>query len=196
MLAMLSIVSMTMSSAQQVGQNKTGAGDTATFSVSQQLVVETVLVKDKSGNPVEGLTAKDFTITEDGTAQTIKFFEYQEAGRDRRCPAVAAGGRAKVFRQASAHANCRGSGGCKTQYKDRRLIAMYFDMTAMPVPDQIRALSAAQKFIKTQNDGGGSGSCDAVRGRGCAGSAGFHGRSRTATGYRANDDRRRWRRFR
>ncbi len=27
---------------------------------------------------------------------------------------------------------------------------MYFDMTAMPMPDQLRALSAARKFIKTQ----------------------------------------------
>ena len=27
---------------------------------------------------------------------------------------------------------------------------MYFDMSAMPVPDQIRARTAAEKFIKTQ----------------------------------------------
>src|SRR6185369_9665813 len=30
------------------------------------------------------------------------------------------------------------------------LLALYFDMSAMPVPDQIRSLNAAQKFIKTQ----------------------------------------------
>ncbi len=35
-------------------------------------------------------------------------------------------------------------------HRDRRLLALYFDMTAMPVPDQIRALSAAEKFIRTQ----------------------------------------------
>src|SRR5580704_9779404 len=65
--------------AQQVGQNKAlGASDTPTFTVSRSLVIEQVAVKDKSGNPVEGLTAKDFTVTEDGTAQEIKFFEYQQ----------------------------------------------------------------------------------------------------------------------
>ncbi len=36
------------------------------------------------------------------------------------------------------------------RYRDRRLLALYFDMTAMPVPDQLRALAAAQKFIEKQ----------------------------------------------
>ena len=46
--------------------------------VSTQLVVETVGVKDKKGNPIEGLTAKDFTVTEDGVPQEISFCEHQE----------------------------------------------------------------------------------------------------------------------
>src|SRR4029077_7121539 len=36
------------------------------------------------------------------------------------------------------------------KYRDRRLMALYLDMTAMPVPDQLRALGAAQKFINKQ----------------------------------------------
>lgn len=36
------------------------------------------------------------------------------------------------------------------KYRDRRLLALYFDMSAMPVGDQLRALTAAQKFIRTQ----------------------------------------------
>ena len=36
------------------------------------------------------------------------------------------------------------------KYKDKRLIAMYFDLTAMPPGDKLRALEAAQKFIRTQ----------------------------------------------
>src|ERR1017187_2598192 len=47
------------------------------FTSNTQLVVETVIVKDKNGNPIEGLTAKDFTITEDGKPQVVSFCEYQ-----------------------------------------------------------------------------------------------------------------------
>ena len=49
----------------------------AIISTTVQLVVVDVTVKDKSGNPIEGLTAKDFTLTEDGKAQDIKVFKFQ-----------------------------------------------------------------------------------------------------------------------
>ena len=36
------------------------------------------------------------------------------------------------------------------RYKDKRLIGMYFDLTSMPPGDKLRALEAAQKFVRTQ----------------------------------------------
>src|SRR5579885_2432727 len=60
--------------AQQATQPSSGD---VTFKSTTQLVVETVTVKDKDGKPVDGLTAKDFTVTEDGVPQAIKFFEVQ-----------------------------------------------------------------------------------------------------------------------
>src|ERR1039457_4036169 len=113
--------------AQQIGQNS-ATKDAATFKVSTQLVVETVVVKDKSGNAVEGLSAKDFTIAENGVTQTIKFFEFQKL----------------------PHTQISSEAPGNTRYRDRRLMALYFDMTAMPPPDQLRALTAAQKFVTTQ----------------------------------------------
>src|SRR5258705_13011160 len=47
------------------------------FRSGAQLTVETVTVKDKAGRPIEGLTTKDFSITEDGVPQTISFVEFQ-----------------------------------------------------------------------------------------------------------------------
>src|SRR5580658_8587841 len=64
--------------AQVIGQNvQANANGVYTLTAGTQLVVETVVVKDKKGNPIDGLTAKDFTITEDGAAQTIQIFEHQ-----------------------------------------------------------------------------------------------------------------------
>ena len=50
---------------------------TVKFQTTTQLVVEMVSVKDKNGAVIEGLTAKDFTVTENGVAQTIRFCEFQ-----------------------------------------------------------------------------------------------------------------------
>ncbi len=63
--------------AQQTGTNLTQKPDdgSATFKASSQLVVETIVVKDKDGNAIEGLKAKDFVVTENGVAQTIAFLE-------------------------------------------------------------------------------------------------------------------------
>ncbi|MGO8737116.1 MAG: VWA domain-containing protein [Terriglobia bacterium] len=148
-IALLPIVP---AAAQQVGQNALPEGNgTATIRVSTQLVVEAVVVKDKKGNPIEGLGAKDFTITENGAPQAISFCEHQDLPQTLNAvPAVRSEpedikvyyklGRTRI--SAETPGNIR--------YKDRRLLALYFDMTALPPADQSRALAAAQKFIRTQ----------------------------------------------
>jgi len=126
-------------------------GGTVKFSTSTQLVVETVSVRDKNGNPIEGLTAKDFVITENGTPQTIQFCEFQKlvdtpralTPRPDAAPAIAAA-------DATPKTQITPEKPGDIRYRDRRLLAMYFDMSAMPVPDQLRSLTAAQKFIRSQ----------------------------------------------
>jgi VWFA-related protein len=136
--------------AQVTGQNaQAGNAGAASFSVTQTLVIETVGVKDKDGKPVTGLTAKDFTVTEDGAPQTIKFFEYQNLEEiDAKAPPpkpVAAIPLAKY-----PHSQITPEQPGNVRYRDRRLLAMYFDMSAMPPGDQLRAFTAAQKFVRTQ----------------------------------------------
>jgi VWFA-related protein len=142
---------VTALSAQQIGQN-TQAGGTgaATFSASAQLVIETVAVTDKSGKPVEGLTANDFTVTENGAPQIIRFFDHQRFADAPSAPLTRSEhedihiydrlGRTQISRATPGN----------TRYKDRRLLALYFDLTAMPPWDQARALAAAEKFVRTQ----------------------------------------------
>ncbi len=143
---------MLPAAAQQIGQNAAPEGNgTATIKVSTQLVVETAVVKDKKGNPVEGLTAKDFTVTENGAPQTISFCEHQELPET---PIAAPAAQPEhedikvYYRLGRVRISPEAPG--KLRYQDRRLLALYFDMTAMPPADQMRALGAAQKFIRTQ----------------------------------------------
>jgi VWFA-related protein len=138
--------------AQQVGQNTPPEHNgTVTITVSTQLVVETVVVKDKKGNNIEGLTAKDFTITEDGVPQAVRFCEYQQLPQT---PTAAPTVRSepeniKIYdRLARTRVSPEAPGNIR--YKDRRLLALYFDMTAMPPAEQLRALAAAREFIRTQ----------------------------------------------
>jgi VWFA-related protein len=135
--------------AQVVGQNtQQGGNGTYTMSVSTKLVVEAVNVKDKQGKSISGLTAKDFTVTEDGVQQQVSFCEYQQLPTT---PAAtpAMPENIKVYnRLAITQITPEPPGSIR--YKDRRLIAMYFDLTAMPPEDKLRALEAAQKFIRTQ----------------------------------------------
>jgi VWFA-related protein len=139
-----------IAAAQQVGQNAQPENPgTTTFTAGTQLVVETVVVTDKKGSPVEGLTAKDFTVTEDGVAQQIRVFEYQKVADT---PAPAAPSRPETIHiyeklgRTQISPEVPGS----TRYQDHRLLALYFDMSAMQEADQLRALVAAQKFIRTQ----------------------------------------------
>ncbi len=138
--------------AQVVGQNtQQGGNGTFTMSVSTKLVVEAVNVKDKQGKSISGLTAKDFTVTEDGVQQHVSFCEFQQLPT---APPVMPAKSAipediKVYNRLAVTQITPEPPG-SVRYKNRRLIAMYFDLTAMPPDDKLRALEAAQKFIRTQ----------------------------------------------
>ncbi len=128
------------------------------FSSLSQLVVEIVTVKDKDGKVIEGLTAKDFTITENGKPQTVAFCDYMKLldGPDADAaiaaePAPDVPPAEPVVKTTQNQITPEAPGALK--YRNRRLMALYFDMSAMPPPDQIRALDAARKFVAKNMQG-------------------------------------------
>jgi len=152
---------------QQPASNVGTNGDSVTtFKSNVSVVIETVIVRDKQGKIIPNLTAKDFTVTEDNVAQTIQFCDYQTLSdapdlqfakrpdanpdpdtkpvddKDSKAvaPKVAAVTNNQILNEAPGD----------IRYKNKRLLAMYFDMSAMPVPDQLRAFAAGLKFIKTK----------------------------------------------
>jgi VWFA-related protein len=120
----------------------------ATFSTTTNLVVVDVTVSGRDGAPVTHLTKDDFLVYEDGKPQNVASCDLQkleskpiaapptlkdrtEAPGPPKPQAVAAAGDAQTF-------------------QDRRLIVMFFDLSSMQPPEQIRAVDAAIKFLGTQ----------------------------------------------
>jgi VWFA-related protein len=148
-LVFIATLALTTSAvSQQIGTNQPqGQDGSYTLSVKSQLVTEAVVIKDKSGKFIPNLTANDFTVTEDGTPQKIRVFEHESLPVDaaplpKQDPNDE---QVKIYKRLA-----RTSFQQSAQYKDKRLIAMYFDMTAMRPDDQLRALQSAEKFIRMQ----------------------------------------------
>jgi len=149
-------------SAQQAQPNQ----QPPVFRSSTRLVVNTVTVKDKEGKVIEGLTPKDFVVTEDGKPQEIAFVEFQRLQGEpipattliANTPAAPAAGAAataqapaqpqpevaSVFQNGIAPPPTSGD----IKYRNKRLIILYFDLSATSPPDQMRAYDAALKYIK------------------------------------------------
>jgi VWFA-related protein len=137
--------------AQVVGQNtQPGANGTYTLSVSSKLVIEAVNVKDKQGKSISGLTAKDFTVTENGVEQQISFCDYEELPVTPAVPtSKPAPENITIYNRLLVTQIAAEKPG-DVRYKNKRLISIYFDLTAMPPDDKLRALQAAERFIRTQ----------------------------------------------
>jgi VWFA-related protein len=138
--------------AQQIGTNEKtqGKDPTYTLSVQSQLVTESVVVKDKQGKFISGLTAKDFTVTEDGAPQTVRVFERESLPVDATPLPVTPEDEEDVHIYKKLGRAAYTTEDKQHSYKDRRLLAFYFDMTAMPPDDQVHALQAAEKFVRTR----------------------------------------------
>ncbi len=137
---------------QQVGENK-GPGQTQSFTltVRSNLVIEAVTVKDKQGNFVHRLTAKDFVLTEDGTPQTIRYCEHQDLTETAKpLPPETPNTEDVTIYNRLVNTQIAPETMDNERYKNHRLLAFYFDMTALPPADQMRALSAAELFVRTQ----------------------------------------------
>jgi len=139
----LLLVAAAGSRPQQVGGNQ-NPGDAQGFTIKVQsnLVVEAVEVKDKQGHFVQGLTAKDFVLTEDGAPQTIKFCEHQNLSETAKpLPAMTSTNEDVTIYNKLAREAIAPETMDNQRYKDKRLLALYFDMTALPPADQMRQMA-------------------------------------------------------
>jgi len=118
------------------------------FHAESDLVLVNVTVKDKNGMFVPGMKPEDFTILEDNKPQKIVSFDVenvdalpaQDVAQAKPLPEAAPGPASPVSSATDTPA----------QFKDRRLIVLFFDLSAME-PDEIdRAVTSAEKYVDTQ----------------------------------------------
>jgi VWFA-related protein len=121
-----------------------------TFRVQSDLVLVNVTVKDKNGNLIRNLKPADFTILEDNKPQKIVTFDVENLD------AVASGDVAQTkalpgpAEPAVPSAASPGPSNGAIEFKDHRLIILFFDLSAME-PDEIdHAVTSALHYVDTQ----------------------------------------------
>ncbi len=137
--------------APQAQQRPANQRPTATFRSSVDLVTVNVVVRDRSGNIVRGLTRDDFTVTEDGRPQTISTFDFEQIATTAVAEAVPVeiptilG---SVGRAAAAPAPAPAAAPPPTiDMHGRRVIALFFDLGSMQPEDVQRSAASARDYI-------------------------------------------------
>jgi VWFA-related protein len=118
------------------------------FHVETELILVNVTVRDKTGKLVLDLKPEDFQIKEDGKPQKVVSFDVENTDA---VPAMDVA-QAKPFDASPAPA--LNSGGPRAtaaiEFKDRRLIVLFFDLSGME-PDEIdHSVAAAQNYADKQ----------------------------------------------
>jgi len=118
-----------------------------------------VIVRDKSGAVVRGLTAADFEIREDGKPQDISNFSFEEVS-DKNVPALKsadllAGVEARLAEDSKRTAAPAAAPEAPTPMTSdmlagRRLITLVFDVSSMQPEDVQRAVDSAKKYVDQQ----------------------------------------------
>ena len=123
---------------------------TQVFRSGTLMMVRTVSVTNGDGAPIEGLTASDFAVTEDGDPQEIAFVEFHRLSsgvpvpRTRVSPSIPAPAGREV-REAPDRIASSQTGAAP---RARRFVVLYFDLSALPPMDGLRAYRGALTFLE------------------------------------------------
>jgi VWFA-related protein len=120
-----------------------------TIRVSTELVLVNVVARDKKGNPIRDLKKEDFTLYEDGKKQDISSFDFEDVDQVQNAGGPTVTGSAPGTTPGTLlHSSKKAPPTLDA--RDRRLILLFFDFSAME-PEQVdRSVDAAKKFVQTK----------------------------------------------
>src|SRR5262249_52284481 len=116
------------------------------FRSGTELVLVNVVVRDRSGAVVRGLTREDFSIAEDDKAHTISGLDCEELAPPQNADAAAEAAPSPappvLASPAPAAAAPAAAPPPKVDMHGRRLIVLFFDLSSMQPEELERAVSA------------------------------------------------------
>jgi VWFA-related protein len=115
---------------------------------TSDLVRIDVEVTDHSGNPIKGLRPEQFTVSDNGKAQKISIFTYEDIEAVEK--ATAENSNAKPIVVPVDSPTPVAAEDLSNEVRDRRMLVFFFDLTSMGNDDLRRARLAAQKFVDQQ----------------------------------------------
>ena len=128
------------------------------FRSGTELVLVNVVVRDKSGAVVRGLTRDDFAVTEDDRPQTITSFDFEDLDKlnadatpkEEPQPILADAGARRLPPSGAARPAEAAPPAAKVDMRGRRLIVLFFDLSSMQPEEVTRAVKAAHDYIDTK----------------------------------------------
>src|SRR6185437_3374604 len=167
-IALCTVGLITWAVAQTTGSANSSAkpaaqGNIVTFKATTEIVLVNLTVRDKNGNLVKDLKPSEISIYEDGKLQHISSFDFEnvDAAPATASAAAAAGpagtveAGAPAAKKAAAPAALaaaapNSAAATAAQYRDHRLIVLYFDLTTMQPEDVQNVMEQAEKFVQTK----------------------------------------------
>src|SRR6516225_6434885 len=112
--------------------------------VATEVVLVNVIARDKKGNLICDLKKEDFTVYEDGQKQQLSSFDFENVDE-----LATAGGAVPTVTGAASTGGLLSTKANETlEARDRRLMLLFFDFSAME-PDEIdRAVDAGKKYVQ------------------------------------------------
>jgi VWFA-related protein len=113
-----------------------------------ELVLVNVVARDKKGNLVRDLKREDFTVVEDGQKQQVSSFDFENIDE------LALAGQTTPTTTGTENAAAAAAPAVKPQAtieaRDRRLILLFFDFSAMEVDQIDRSVDSATKYVNAK----------------------------------------------
>src|SRR4029077_1637521 len=132
-------------------QPQTTKGDQGLYRlrVETELVLVNVVARDKQGKPVIDLKQEDFTLLEDGKAQRISSFDFENLDT---APLTTASGPSQQSTNgpAAPPKPILTAKDAAQALSNKRVIVLFFDLSSMGPDEMERSVQAARKYVQTK----------------------------------------------